>query len=122
MTYSFIIIYPEQAEHLIDKQELNEVFRLLKQLFKNYNKTNPARKFELISSNSNILIIKTENSDMGVAVEELYVQENYKYFQKFIAMLRNDLSHTRKVIDYSKKIGITTRKLSAICQSYKGKS
>jgi AraC family transcriptional regulator, transcriptional activator of pobA len=122
MKYCFIIICPEQTEAPADEYELNEVNRTLKQFFKEYNKSRYSKKFELISSNSNIVLMKTENFENGSAHGALRGEHDHKNFQKFISLLKNELQHSRKVSDYSTRIGITTRKLSEICRFYKGKS
>lgn len=122
MTYCFIIICPEQGGHLINEKELNEVYKVFKQFFKDYNKTNNFRKFELLASSSQTLLIKSETKDVHPETDEAHDKENSGYFKKFISLLQNDLSSTRKVSDYSSKIGITARKLTSICQTYTGKS
>jgi AraC family transcriptional regulator, transcriptional activator of pobA len=122
MKYCFIIICPEQTEHPVDEYELNEVNRTLKQFFKEYNKSRYGKKFELISSNSNITLVKAENFENASGHGELRGEHYRKNFQKFSSLLKNELQHSRKVSDYSARIGITTRKLSEICRFYKGKS
>jgi len=122
MTYYFIIIGPEEAENFKNDPELKEIHRLLRQYFKEYNKPAYLEKSDLLSSYLNILRIKTENTHAGNGEVESYNREEFQYFKKFITLLETDLSSTHKVIDYSRKIGITSRKLSAICRSCKGKS
>ncbi len=122
MNYYFLIVRPENADDPNDEADLKEIYRLLKQFFKEYNKASYRNKFEVISSYLNILRIKTENADTTTISIEPYERENYRYFQKFISMLEYELPNTHKVIDYSKKLGITSRKLSAVCRACKGKS
>jgi AraC family transcriptional regulator, transcriptional activator of pobA len=123
MTYYFIILGPEEADELKDDPELKDIYRLIRQYFKEYNKEAYLKKSEVLSSYLNILKIKTDNTQLPVAAQEdSYNRENFRQFQKFIALLEHDLNHTHKVADYSQKIGITSRKLSSICQSCKGKS
>jgi len=123
MNCYFVIICPDcSKEKLKEDAELDEVYLLLKQLFREYDKPASLRKFEVISSYLNILLIKTENNYPASISEEPYDRENFQYFQKFINLLEQDLPHTHKVMDYSKKIGITTRKLTVVCKSSKGKS
>jgi AraC family transcriptional regulator, transcriptional activator of pobA len=123
MNYYFLIVRPENTvSPADDESELKEIYRLLRQFFKEYNKASYKNKFEVISSYLNILRIKTENADTTSISIEPYDRENYKYFQKFITMLEYELPNTHKVIDYSKKLGITARKLSAVCRACKGKS
>jgi AraC family transcriptional regulator, transcriptional activator of pobA len=122
MNCYFIIICPDCVDDPSTDPELNEIYTLLNQLFREYEKPAYLRKFEIISSYLNILLIKTENNSPLSLAEEPYNRENFQYFQKFVALLEQDLPHTHKVLDYSKKIGITTRKLSLVCKSCKGKS
>lgn len=123
MTYYFIILGPEETDELKDDPELKDIYRLIRQYFKEYNKEPYLKKSEVLSSYLNILKIKTDNTTpLPQGEEEPYNRENFRHFQKFISLLERDLNHTHKVGDYSKKIGITSRKLSAICQACKGKS
>lgn len=123
MTYYFIIIGPEESDQLNKDPELKDIYRLIRQYFEEYNKEPYLKKSEVLSSYLNILKIKTENNPVPeTAQEEPYNRENFRYFQKFIALLETDLTQTHKVAEYSRKIGVTSRKLSAICQECRGKS
>jgi AraC family transcriptional activator of pobA len=124
MNYYFIIISPERSDDIKEDPETREIYRLLKQFFKEYNKPAYLKKFELISSYLNILKIKTESQQPVLSEEDdsSYSRENFRYFQKFITLLEYELPNTHKVMDYSRKLGITTRKLSEVCRSCQGKS
>jgi AraC-like DNA-binding protein len=122
MNYHFIIIGPKTGDGSKEDPEIKEIYNLLKQLFREYNKPAFFKKTELISSYLNILRIKTGTQNLPADAEGPYSREDYRYFQKFISALEHDLTDTHKVADYSKKIGITPRRLSTICQSCRGKS
>lgn len=123
MTYYFIILGPEETDEFKDDPELKDIYRLIKQYFREYNKEPYLKKSEVLTSYLNILKIKSDNAPVrDGSVEEPYNRENFRHFQRFISLLENDLNHTHKVADYSKKIGITSRKLSTVCQACKGKS
>ena len=117
MTYYLIITCLENNKQLVDEKESAEIKKMLKEFAKTYNRSHRFRKLELVASN-----IKPPLSDSGQTGQEPYNGENHRYFQKFITLLKGDLPHTRKVIDYGKKMGITARKLSSICHSFSGKS
>jgi AraC family transcriptional regulator, transcriptional activator of pobA len=122
MKYCFIIVCPEQTERGVDHKELKEVYSSIKKFFVEYNKTHYNRTFEFISSNSNVLLMKTEKREEAYNSTELRGGEDYRYFREFTALLRGNKIISRKISDYSAKIGITTRKLSDICRFYKNKN
>src|ERR1700751_4445321 len=105
MNYCFIIICPEQMEHLADERELQEVYKLFKQFLKKYNKAGHSRKFEILSSVPQTLLIKSETLGSNSLAKESFERDDSRYLQEFISLLKNDLSGTRKVSDYSAKIG-----------------
>lgn len=122
MKYCFIIVCPEQTERGVDHKELKEVYTSLKKFFTEYNRAHHDRTFEFVSSNSNILLMKTEKHEEAYNSEELRGGEDYKHFRDFIALLKESKVISRNVSDYSSKLGITSRKLSDICRFYKSKS
>jgi AraC family transcriptional regulator, transcriptional activator of pobA len=122
MKYCFIIVCPEQTERGVDHKELKEVYSSLKKFFTEYNKAHHDRTFEFISSNSNILLMKTEKREEAYDAEELRGGEDYRHFREFTTLLKGNKITSRKVSDYSAKLGITARKLSDICRLYKNTS
>lgn len=122
MTYYFIILGPEEADHKKDDPELKQIYRLIKDYFAEHNTDAYHKKSEVLSSYLNILKVKTGSIPVPMDGEAAYSRENFRHFQKFISLLDSELHQMHKVSDYSKKIGITSRKLSSVCQSCKGQS
>ncbi|MGZ3882832.1 MAG: helix-turn-helix domain-containing protein [Bacteroidia bacterium] len=93
---------------------------LLRLFYREFSRPSYPEKAEVLKAYLRIIRVKSEHFQTGPS--ETNATEEYKFFEKYIIMLEREVFRVRKIEYYSNRIGITTRKLSAICRQYGSKS
>lgn len=110
------------AGQAITEAEAQELMTLLSLFYKEFNKASYPEKADVLRAYMRIIKVKMEGSEKNIAQTDKTNSKDYRHYEKFILMLERDVFRVRKIEYYSNKIGMTTRKLSAICRLFCNKS
>lgn len=102
----------------IPECEWNDIINLVQQLRTLSENMNMVKKMEIKFLIKIILLKAIDMAPMAYPITE--IDKDLKYYQKFRESLNKEFVAQKKVQDYAKELGISTKKLSVVSKKYTG--
>lgn len=102
----------------IPEKEWNNIMNMVDQLNELSDDINMIRKMEIKFIIKTILLKTIDMAPMAYPITE--IDRDLKYYQKFRESLNKEFVAQKKVQDYAKELGISTKKLSVVSKKYTG--
>ncbi len=120
--YTLVLSHQHLLICSVEECDITAFSKLSKKPLEDYKNSSNPKKLEILSDILKIPIYKIKHLKHNISWHEIVNKKDYETFQKFINLLEKEYNQLHKVSDYSKHMGVNSRKLMLICKLHSGES